>query len=68
MMWKRKGNLQRGPVGSDVRVTLLLKAMRAFKEAEKEPAQHSATPREHDLIAEYAEPVVVPTPLCGREG
>jgi hypothetical protein len=43
---------------SDVRCTLLLAAMRAFREAEA--AQADAAAREGRLMAEFAELVVLP--------
>jgi hypothetical protein len=67
MMFKRKlAQLERRATHSDVRSVLLLAAMRAFREAAGQPAASGATPREHMLIAEFAEPVVVPLPLCKR--
>jgi hypothetical protein len=44
---------------SDVRCTLLLAAMRAFREAE---AQKELAAREGPLMAEFAELVVLPDP------
>jgi hypothetical protein len=48
---------------SDVRAVLLLAAVRAFREAERAANAHDAGARERLLIAEFAEPVVVPAPL-----
>jgi hypothetical protein len=69
MIFKRKlAQLERRATHSDVRAMLLLAAMRAFREAERQPAEPGATSREHLLIADFAEPVVVPLPLCNRGG
>jgi len=58
MFWKREvTNLER-LTNSDVRCTLLLTAMRAFREAEAEANQD--TSREGRLMAEFAELVVCP--------
>jgi len=67
MMFKRKlALLERRATNSDVRAKFLLAAMRAFREAERQPAEPGAVPPEHLLIAEFAEPVVVPAPLCDQ--
>jgi hypothetical protein len=47
---------------SDVRCTLLLAAMRAFREAE---AQKDVAAREGPLMAQFAELVVLPEPPEG---
>ena len=55
---KSAGNEGRA-TDSNVRAVFLLAAVRAFREAE------DARAKERLLIAEFAEPVVVPAPLCG---
>jgi hypothetical protein len=53
----------RRAMDTDVRAVLLLAAVRAFREAERTADGHDAGARERLLIAEFAEPVVVPAPL-----
>jgi hypothetical protein len=48
---------------SDVRCSLLLAAVRAFQEAAA--ASEGEAGREAELLAEFAEPVVVPDPPGG---
>jgi len=58
MFWKRELNPQVRLTDSDVRCTLLLAAVRAFKEAEAQAAQDAG--KEDSLLAEFAELVVLP--------
>jgi len=58
MFWKREIQSYQRLTDSDVRCTLLLAAMRAFREAEAQAAADAASANE--LMAEYAELVVVP--------
>jgi len=69
MLFKRKpAQLEPRATHSDLRAMLLLAAMRAFREAERQPAEPGATTREHLLIADFAELVIVPLPLCNLGG
>ena len=64
-IFRRKGAANDGrATDSDVRAAFLLAAMRAFREAEKARTGAEVCSREDLLIAEFAEPVVVPAPLC----
>ena len=60
---KNAGNEGRA-TDSNVRAVFLLAAVRAFREAEAARASDDASARERLLIADFAEPVVVPSPLC----
>ena len=53
--------LQTRSTDSDVRCSLLLAAVRAFQEVAAESAA-----QEEDLLAEFAEPVVLPDVLRGQ--
>jgi hypothetical protein len=58
MFWKREAISARRLTGSDVRCTLLLSAMRAFRQAEIEAAKDPS--RQGRVMAEFAELVVLP--------
>jgi hypothetical protein len=58
MFWKREVITPQRLTNSDVRCTLLLSAMRAFREAEAQRGQDAS--REGRLMAEFAELVVFP--------
>jgi hypothetical protein len=58
MFWKREATAARQPAGSDMRCTLLLAAVRAFRQAEIEAARDPS--REGRAMAEFAELVVLP--------
>lgn len=58
MFWKREIHSYQRLTDSDVRCTLLLAAVRAFREAEAQAAADAASA--NDLMAEYAELVVLP--------
>jgi hypothetical protein len=58
MFWKREMITLRRPAGSDVRCTLLLAAIRAFRQAEIEAARDPS--RAGRVMAEFAELVVLP--------
>jgi hypothetical protein len=62
MFWHRDTPAAPRMTDSDVRCTLLLAAMRAFREAE---AQNDLARREGPLMAEFAELVVLPEPPRG---
>jgi hypothetical protein len=62
MFWKREVTTPQRLTNSDVRCTLLLAAMRAFREAEAQAGQDAS--REGRLMAEFAELVVFP---AGKE-
>ena len=53
----------RASTDSDVRWSLLLASVRAFQEV---AGAKDATAREDELLAQFAEPVVLPDPLRGR--
>jgi hypothetical protein len=58
MFWKRETTTPRRLSNSDVRCTLLLAAMRAFRQTEVEGAQTASC--EGQVMAEFAELVVLP--------
>jgi hypothetical protein len=58
MFWKREAIATRRLTDSDVRSTLLLSAMRAFRQAEIEAAKDPSRPGR--VMAEFAELVVLP--------
>jgi hypothetical protein len=58
MFWKREVITAQRLTDSDVRCTLLLAAMRAFRQAEIEAAKDPS--REGRVMAEFAELVVLP--------
>jgi hypothetical protein len=58
MFWKRETITPQRLTNSDVRCTLLLAAMRAFRQAEVEGAQAASC--EGQTMAEFAELVVLP--------
>ena len=58
MFWKREMIAALRPTGSDLRCTLLLAAVRAFRQAEREAGKDPA--RQGRVMAEFAELVVLP--------
>jgi len=58
MFWKREVTTPRRLTNSDVRCTLLLAAVRAFRQAEIESGKDAS--REGRAMAEFAELVVLP--------
>jgi hypothetical protein len=63
MFWHRDRNSSARMTDSDVRCTLLLCAMRAFREAEAARGRQGG--REANLMAEFAELVVLPEDSTG---
>ena len=60
MFWKREVTTPQRLTDTDVRCTLLLAAMRAFREAEAEAGKRRDASREGRVMAEFAELVVLP--------
>jgi hypothetical protein len=58
MFWKREVTTPQRLTNSDVRCTLLLAAVRAFRQAEIEAAKDAS--REDQAMAEFAELIVLP--------